>query len=140
MKSTLAFATAAVTQAANLEQASGYVIDLCPSSEPVTPMTMPSNASILDLNRQVGYVEPETKFEANYPLLNKLAAWKREQELIKEGVSAYELEQMVGDWEARQGGDECYFEQPATTHLDWKNIAAIRKIGNIKQLASAYRQ
>ena len=72
MKSALAFASAAVTQAANLEQASGYVIDLCPSQEQVAPMTMPSNASILNLNRQVGYVEPEAQF----PLLNKIAGWR----------------------------------------------------------------
>ena len=72
MKSALAFASAAVTQAANLEQAQGYVIDLCPSVEQVAPMTMPSNASILDLNRQVGFVQPE----AQYPLLNKLASWR----------------------------------------------------------------
>ncbi len=73
MKTTLAFASAAFTQAANLEQAAGYVIDLCPSAEQAAPMTMPSNASILNLNRQmVGYVEPK----AEYPLLNKIASWR----------------------------------------------------------------
>ena len=138
MKSALAFASAAATtQAANLQQ-SGYVIDLCPSGPVTAPMTMPSNAQILDMSNVGGYVatdagfgsyETESEFEllGRIEELNKMKKMWKAQELLKQGVAAYELEQMVGAW-----------KQPAATDfdLDYERIASIKKIGNINKLAA----
>jgi hypothetical protein len=60
----------------------------------------------------------------------------REAELIKEGVAAYELEKMVGDWESRNMQPASCWTAPASENLDWQNIAAIRKIGNINKFAA----
>jgi hypothetical protein len=76
MKSALAFASAAVTQAANLEQAQGYVIDLCPSEPESASMTMPSTTDILDLNQRVGFVDTDAGYGSEkyqkFELLGKL--------------------------------------------------------------------
>ena len=60
MKYTLALAYAATLGfAASLED--GYVIDLCPSEEPVTPINLPSNAQLLGHIKS--FDEPVGRFE-----------------------------------------------------------------------------
>ena len=110
MKSALAFASAAATsQAVNVQQ-SGYVIDLCPSGPVTAPMAMPSNAQILNMSNVGGYVATDAGFGGSYETesefellgrieeLNKMKKMYKAQELLQQGVAAYELEQMVGAW------------------------------------------
>ena len=54
MKSAFAIASAATLgNAVNVQQS--YVIDLCPSEQQVTPIYMPSAASLLDTTRDEGF-------------------------------------------------------------------------------------
>jgi len=111
MKYTLSLAYAATLgYAASLEE--GYVIDLCPSDEPVTAINMPSNTQILShikafdeplggrwegamSGRTVGAYD-----NSNYSKM--LGMWKADQ-MMKEVGAAYEREQM------KTVGESCPF-------------------------------
>ena len=158
MKSAIALAaTTALIHAAALEQ-SGYVIDLCPSEEPVTPITLPSARQILNLSKAVGFVDTQSSgvgsgvscecdygvggdyIEANadkIETLNKIAKLNRinkmykAQELLADGIASWEAQRAVGV--EPQIIADAFYQGPAMSESQFRQMETLRALGEVER-------
>lgn len=151
----------ALTHAAELEQ-SGYVIDLCPSDDPVTPITMPSTDQLLarsvaeGFSRQVGGSGIEGvattrgvgSSHLDLDLVGEIMKDRRKMEMIGNLNKLERIEKMykaqeilaegIANYErARSVGSfepEILFQgPPAMTESDFVKLAALKKLGALER-------